>query len=273
MQDGFVTVDGLRTYYRVEGTGEVGGRRPMLVLHGGPGLPHDYLEALTRLADTRRVFFYDQIGCGRSERPPAGYPWSVARFAEQIDETRRALQLEGPIHVYGQSFGGFLALEHALAGPPLASLVLANTAASIPVAAEQLRALGAGDPSPEAQQRFMEKHFVGGVGTTPESLARAFEGFGGECYAALWGSEPLPTGPLLGWDVTDRLGEISVPTLVFNGRNDQLPPACGETIHRGIVGSRFHVFEGSAHLPYETEPEEHDRVVRSFLDEIDGEVA
>jgi pimeloyl-ACP methyl ester carboxylesterase len=265
LNEGFVAVGGHRTWYGITGDGEEPGRLPVLVLHGGPGLPHDYLEPLASLAQGRRVIFYDQIGCGRSERPPAGHPWSLASTVAEVGETRAALGLDGPLHLYGQSYGGFLALEHVLGGGQVASLILANTAGSMPSAAARLLALRGDDPSPQAQQAFMQRHFFGGDGNPPEPAQRAFAGFGGECYSAIWGTGVTPSGPLRDWDVSARLGEIKVPTLIFNGADDQLTPDCGRDLHRGIEGSRFHVFDRSAHLPFFTEPEAHHQLVSDFL--------
>jgi pimeloyl-ACP methyl ester carboxylesterase len=268
--DGFVEVEGFKTYFRIAGGVEAPGRHPVLVLHGGPGLPHPYLEPLDRLATGRRVVYYDQIGCGNSDVPDAAYEWSMDTLVRQVAATRSALDLDGPVHLYGQSFGGFLALEHVLRGGSVASLILADTAASMPKAAEGMLALRGGDPSPEAHQAFMRKHFFGGDGSVPEPVGRAFSKLGAACYTALWGVGLAPSGPLKDWDVSDRLGRIAVPTLIFNGRDDEIPPACGEAMHHAIAGSEFHVFEDSAHLPMHTEPDAHDRLVGSFLERVEA---
>jgi len=264
MKEGFADVDGYKTWYGIAGKEEGVSRLPLLVLHGGPGLPHDYLEPLVSLADSRRVIFYDQLGCGRSARPDPGYPWSVRVLVDQVALTRRALGLDGPILLYGQSFGGFLALEHVLTGAAVAGLVLANTAASMARASEGLRALRATYASPDGDKEFMKRHFIGGDGVPAEPVGRAFASFGSDSYSAIWGTEAVPNGPLASWGVTDRLNEIDIPTLVFNGRDDQLTPECGRELHEGILGSEFLVFEGSAHLPFFTEPRKHHRVVGEF---------
>ena len=69
--EGTVLFRGYRTWYQMLGDPSAAGRRlPLLVLHGGPGLPHDYLEDLGVLAETGRpVVFYDQLGCGKSDHP------------------------------------------------------------------------------------------------------------------------------------------------------------------------------------------------------------
>ena len=61
-EEGFVQVDGYQVWYRRSGEGGI----PLLILHGGPGAGHDYLESLEALAADREVIFYDQLGCGRS---------------------------------------------------------------------------------------------------------------------------------------------------------------------------------------------------------------
>ena len=115
-----------RTWYRV--TGE-GGRTPLVALHGGPGSTHNYFRPLERLADERQVVLYDQLGCGRSDRPDE-LEWCLEVFTAELDALREHLGLD-EIHLLGTSWGGMLALEHALARPEsVAGLVLSSTLAS-----------------------------------------------------------------------------------------------------------------------------------------------
>ena len=121
--------DGYRVWYRRVGSGE---RTPLLVLHGGPGAGHDYLETLEALADERPVIFYDQLGCGRSDKPDDPSRWHIGRFVREVDLVRQALGLSR-IHLLGQSWGGWLAIEYMLGQPAgIDSLILASTSASIP---------------------------------------------------------------------------------------------------------------------------------------------
>ncbi|HYU75049.1 MAG TPA: hypothetical protein VEL31_20470 [Ktedonobacteraceae bacterium] len=66
VQEGYIAVPGGLVWYQIVNPGK---GIPLLTLHGGPGFPHDYLEPLQQLADERPVIFYDQLGCGKSERP------------------------------------------------------------------------------------------------------------------------------------------------------------------------------------------------------------
>jgi len=77
---GFVPVNGYRVWYRIAG-GSDHELFPLLILHGGPGAPHGYLENLEAMAsDRRRVIFYDQLGCGRSDQPDDPSLCSVSRL-------------------------------------------------------------------------------------------------------------------------------------------------------------------------------------------------
>ena len=109
-----------------------GGGIPLLVLHGGPGAGHDYLEPLEGLAPDRAVVVYDQLGCGQSDQPDARSLWRMERFVAEVGTVWRALGLE-QIHLLGQSWGGWLAIECMLTHPPgVVRVVLASTSASIP---------------------------------------------------------------------------------------------------------------------------------------------
>ena len=82
--EGFVPFRGHRTWYRVVGDDQSDGKLPVVLLHGGPGATHDYLEPLEGLAETggRRVVFYDQIGCGKSDLPEDDSLWVVETFVD-----------------------------------------------------------------------------------------------------------------------------------------------------------------------------------------------
>jgi pimeloyl-ACP methyl ester carboxylesterase len=107
---------------------------PLLCLHGGPGFTHYYLEALESLADRRRVIFYDQLGCGRSDRPGDLTLWTVDRFVAELAQVRSALNLDR-LHLFGSSWGGMLAMQYVLDGqrdqPALESLILCGSPASM----------------------------------------------------------------------------------------------------------------------------------------------
>ena len=77
------------------------------------------------------------------------------------------------------------------------------------------------------------------------------------------------TGTLKDWDVTDRLGEIEVPTLVTSGRYDECTPALVEPLHRRIAGSEWVVFEESSHTSLLEEPQRYLEVIGGFLEGVE----
>jgi pimeloyl-ACP methyl ester carboxylesterase len=101
-EEGYIEVPGGRVWFRSIGEA-ADDRAPLLCLHGGPGFTHNYLEPLEALADRRRVIFYDQLGCGRSERPDDLSLWTVQRFVEEVAQVRAALGLER-LHLFGSSW-------------------------------------------------------------------------------------------------------------------------------------------------------------------------
>jgi proline iminopeptidase len=252
-----------RTWYRV--TGE-GGRTPLVCLHGGPGSTHNYFRPLERLADERRVVLYDQLGCGRSEQS-GDVDWSLALFAEELDALRDHLGLDS-IHLLGTSWGGMLALEHALARQDsLRSLVLSSTLASSEewaVEVKQLRDQMQGSDD-EVLEEFERRHFFRGA-SEPLELARMRDERAPDVYEAMWGrNEWTMTGALAGWDVRPQLTELTVPTLLLRGAHDLCTAAIAKTLKDGIPHAREVVFENSSHTPVLEETERYFHVVREFL--------
>jgi proline-specific peptidase len=266
---------------------------PLLVLHGGPGTPHDYLEPLEGLADTGRpIVFYDQLGCGNSDQPHDPSLWSVGLFVEELATVLQELGLER-VHLLGHSWGGMLAMEYALTRPEgLASLVLSSSLASVPqwiAEANRLReelpqeveevlrrheeAGTTDDPDYEEAMMVFYRRHVCRLDPWPEALTRTFAKLetNHEVYHAMFGpSEFHATGTLRGWDIRDRLGEIRLPTLVTSGRHDEATPAIAETVHRGIEGSEWVVFEQSSHVAHLEEEGEYRRTLNDFMRRVEG---
>ena len=290
--EGTIPFKGYETWYRIVGGGEEPGKLPVLCLHGGPGAPHDYLESLEAIADTgRRAIFYDQVGCGNSSRTDESL-WNVETFVEEVGAVREALGLDHT-HLFGSSWGGMLAMEYALTKPSgLASLVLSSSPASIPIWAEETgrlrselppevqqvldehEAAGTAD-SPEYEEAMMEfyKRHVIRIDPMPESVQRTFAKLveSPEVYNYMQGpNEFVITGTFKDWDITGRLGEIDVPTLVTSGRHDECTPMQAEIVHRGIPGSEWVVFEESSHMQFAEEPERYLEVLDDFLTRVEA---
>jgi proline iminopeptidase len=281
-QEGYVPVTGGRVWYRMVGSDSA---IPLLTLHGGPGFPHDYLEPLETLADERPVIFYDQLGCGKSDRSDDVSLWHIARFVEEVSQIRQALQLDR-VHLLGQSWGSTLATEYALTKPPgLASLILASPIISIPRWIEdQIRLLDAlpcdtqamiyrhevlGSVESEEYQRAMQeylKRHLCRLDPMPDAMQRASMGFAPVVAETLLGrGQFIMTGDLKSFDRTSLLREITAPTLFTCGRYDFCTPEATAWYHSMIPNSEMVIFEHSAHEAHLEETEHFLQVVREFL--------
>jgi L-proline amide hydrolase len=275
---------GGRTWYRV--AGELPSERPpLLALHGGPGSTHHYFGPLERLAESgRTVVLYDQVGCGGSEKRPE-VDWSLELFVDEVDALRAELGLDR-VHLLGTSWGGMLALEHALRRPgTLASLILSSTLAAVgpwEVEARRLR-----DELPADVRAVLDRHEAAGTfddreykdamavfdarhfhrGEPRPELERMEQEKGVEAYRAMVGpNEWTMTGVLKDWDVRSRLHELDLPTLVVRGWYDMCSDPIARTLVDGIRGAEYVVFEHSSHTPVLEETESYLEVVGRFLD-------
>ncbi len=280
------------TWYRIVGDLAGGQAPPLVLLHGGPGAAHDYLEPLAQLADigARPCVFYDQIGCGRSQHradAPAGF-WTVDLFCRELVALIEHLDIGGDYHVLGQSWGGMLGLEHALRQPDgLRSLVIANSPASMVLWVQEANRLRSSLPSdvqdaltrhevagttdsPEyqaAMMRFYERHLCR-VAPFPEPLQRTFAQLEADptVYQTMNGpSEFHVIGSLQAWDITPRLPEIQVPVLVISGEHDEATPNVVRPMVDALPDATWELFDGASHSTHLEQPERFMNLVSAFL--------
>jgi len=240
-------------------------------------------------SDTRRVIFYDQLGCGRSDQPNNPSLWTIERSVEEIGIVRRALGLE-KVHLWGQSFGGLFALEYALSQPQgLVSLILASSTSSIPlwiaeanrlrealppgVQATLLRHEQAGtldDPEYlQATTVFYDRHVIR-LKPIPGHVQRAMDQAGQVYYTMNGPTEFHVIGTIKDWDRTDRLSEIQVLTLITSGRYDESTPLLNDVLHKGIAGSEWVIFENSSHMAHVEERELYLATVKAFIEGVEA---
>lgn len=275
------------------------GALPLVVLHGGPGMAHDYVKNIAALAEEtgRTVVHYDQVGCGRStHRPDAAADfWTPALFVEEFANLVAALGLER-YHVLGQSWGGMLGAEIAITRPEgLASLAICNSPASMRLWVEGANALRAELPpevrdaldrheaagtidDPEyvaATQVFYDRH-VCRVQPTPQDFLDTVAQMEADptVYHTMNGvNEFFVTGTLEDWSVVEEVAGITAPTLVIAGELDEATPETWAPFVERIPDVRSRVFAGASHCTHLEQPEAFRAVVAAFLAEHDADAA
>jgi proline iminopeptidase len=279
--EGFIDVPDGNVWYQSVGEGE-----PLLLLHGGPGATSTYFEALMPLCEQGyQVVRYDQLGSGKSNQPDDPSLWTVDHFCKEVDVVREALGFE-KMHLLGQSWGSFLALEYALTFPNrLQTMTLYSGAASTlecfagmnrlraQLPPETIAAMARYEAAEDydnpaylaAVQILLDRHLCR-VQPWPGELTRSMQEIGLSVYNTMWGpNEFTLTGTLASWDRRERLNEIDIPTLVVCGRYDEVVPECSETMHAGIRNSRLEIFENSSHLCHMEEPDKFFPLLTGFL--------
>ena len=268
------------------------GDEVVLCLNGGPGLPCDYVrESHSWLADHGyRVIAYDQLGCGQSDFPDDVSLWTVPRYAQELEAVRTALGL-GRVHLLGQSWGTFLAIEHSLEFPGgLKTLILQNGAGDIPHLVTELERLRSA-LGPETVA-MMNRHEAEGTLDHPEyqgavtilnyrhvcrlqewpaPVKRSLDHWNMVIYQTMQGPNEFTfTGNYSNWNRIADLHRITAPALVTCGLHDELTPACSAKLHRALPNATIKVFQNSAHMPFFEEPELYAETLLGFLDRHRG---
>lgn len=283
---------GYKTYYRIVGK-KTGNKKPLVLLHGGPGSTHNYFEVLDRLAeeDGRELVMYDQIGCGESYVENRPDLWTAETWIEELKALREHLGLT-EMHLLGQSWGGMLLLDYVCNHKPegLKSLILSSTLpASWMWGIEQHRmikflpqemqdaidkATSSGDYSDPAyvaaETEYMLRHAAGEVTEdSPECLRRPVKK-GGEAYVVGWGpNEFTPQGTLKDYDVTEQLKDIKEPTLVINGGNDLCTPYIAKYMYDRIPNAEWELFRECRHMCFVEDNDHYVELMKEWLNKND----
>ena len=269
--------------------GDATARTPVVCVPGGPGVAHDYLANLERLAECGHpVVFYDPLGAGRSTAPPDG-TYSLETIRDEIEAVRVALGVSR-MHLLAHSAGSFATLEYALAYPDrLASITLASPMLDIPTYDAEVRRLIAelgSDVAAAFERAELDAslrdasysriyygycaHHVCRFADAQQVFALAGRRFNADSHRALKGGFLFYTqSPLNRWNVISRLGAVVEPVLITCGAHDVLSPTmCAEAV-RALPRGELVVFERSTHMQHIEEPARFIDVVAAFLERHD----
>jgi proline iminopeptidase len=251
-------------------------RIKVLLLHGGPGATHEYLEALDSYFPNAGIeyYYYDQLGSAYSDKPDEPSLWDLARFVDEVEQVRKALKLDrSNFYLYGHSWGGMLAIEYALQHQQnLKGLIISNMVADIPAynryarevlmpamdkkALAEIKNLEAAgrfdDPRYEQllTRYFYEDHVLRmPAAEWPDPVVRGFGNINKKIYIPMQGPSELgSSGTLENWNRMADLPRIAVPTLVIGAHYDTMEPAQMEKIAHAVRNGRYLYCPNGSHL-------------------------
>jgi proline iminopeptidase len=280
--EGKVEVEGGEIWYKIMGEGE---GIPILTLHGGPGGTHRYFYQLSPQASERPIILFDQLGSGRSDFHTDTTLMTVQHFVEQVHVVKESLGLE-EFYLLGHSWGGSLAVEYYLNYPEgIKALILSSPLISTPRWEADADTLIKTLP-PKMQDIIRQANESGDYGSKEYQKADAYywsqfglrsaqkdhpldtiEVSGNRViYNYMWGpSEFRCTGTLKEFDRTERLSEISVPTLFVTGEYDEARPETVKYFSTLVPDSEFEVVEGAGHSTLHDNQEGYIKILRGFL--------
>ena len=270
----------------------------VLLLHGGPGVTHEYLEAFDSYFPGAGIeyYYYDQLGSYYSDKPDEPDLWQVPRFVEEVEQVRQALGLDSSnFYLFGHSWGGLLAIEYALAHQNhLKGLVISNMMASIPAYNEyaekvlmpamdqavlaEIKAIEAKKDfaNPRYEALLMEHHYVDHVlrmppEKWPNPVVRAFEHLNPKVYVPMQGPSELGASGLLeNWDRTEALNQIAVPTLVIGAQHDTMDPKHMKWMAGQFPKGRYLHCPNGSHMAHVDDQATYFEGLITFLQDVDA---
>ena len=251
--------EGLNLYYEEQGTGE-----PLLFIHGLGSSGLDWELQAAAFSPQYRVITLDLRGHGRSDKP-AG-PYTMSQFAGDAAALLQSLSITSA-HVVGLSLGGGVAFQLAIDQPALVrSLTIVNSAPEMilrtfreKLAIWQRLAIVRLMGLPKMAAVLAPRLFPN---PEHEPLRRLFaERFAQNHQPAYLAS----LRALIGWSVTDRLGEITCPTLVITADQDYTPVALKEAYVAKLPNARLAVIPNAHHATPMERPEAFNTVLAEFL--------
>ena len=269
----------------------------VLLLHGGPGLTHEYLEAFDSWFPGAGVeyYYYDQLGSAYSDQPDDSDLWTIPRFVDEVEQVRAALGLDrNSFFLFGQSWGGLLAIEYALKYPQhLRGLIISNMMASgsayndyardalmpgiNPEVLAEIRTIeAAGDfANPRYMELLIPHHYEKHIlrlpqSDWPEPFLRSGARLNQKVYVPLQGPSELgASGALVKWDRRDDLAQITTPTLVIGATHDTMDPKHMEWMAGQVKRGRYLHCPNGSHLAIYDDQKVYMTGILKFLEDVD----
>ncbi|AYL99464.1 alpha/beta fold hydrolase [Mucilaginibacter celer] len=272
------------------------GKIKVLLLHGGPGFSHDYMECFEDFLPKEGIefYYYDQLGCGNSDAPADTSLYNIARYVEEVEQVRKGLGLDN-FYIFGHSWGGLLAMEYLHKYQShVKGAILSNMTAGMKdytgYSAELKKKLfSARDiavydsldrlkkyDSPQYNDLLMNKLYSKvicqiPVSNWPEPLMRAFKKANHNVYIQMQGVDEFHvTGNFKNWEFWDKLPQIKVPTLVLGGMNDEMNPVSMKKEGQLLPNSRTYLCPKGSHMAMYDDQQNYFTALLGFLKDVDS---
>lgn len=271
----------------------------VLLLHGGPGGTHEEFGNFDSYLPNEEIeyIYYDQLDSYYSDKPNDSTLWTTEHFVEEVEQVRKALNLnKDNFYLLGQSWGGILAMEYALKYQDnLKGLIVCNMVASVPEynkyaqdvlgpqlpedVLKEVKEIEANKDyaNPRYEELLMEHFYTEHIlrmplEKWPKSVLLLFEHLNPNIYVFMQGpSEFGITGDasLKDWDISNRLKEIKVPTLMLGAKHDTMDPKYMEWMASEVQNGSSITTNGS-HLSQFDDPETFFPGVIKFIKDVDS---
>jgi proline iminopeptidase len=273
----------------------------VLLLHGGPGVTHEIYECFDGYFPPEAIeyIYYDQLGSYYSDQPKDTGLWTTKRFVEEVEQVRKALNLnKDNFYLYGQSWGGILAMEYALKYQEnLKGLIISNMMSNTadyntyaheilgpklkPEVLAEIKKLEAnnefGNPRYEEllTKYYYTEHILRmPVEQWPESVNRSFKHLNSQVYVYMQGYSEFGisgNATLLNWSVKSELPKITVPTLVIGSKYDTMDPKHMEWMSKEVKNGRFLYCPNGSHLSQYDDQKTYFTGLIQFLKDVDND--
>ena len=274
-------------------------RIKVLLLHGGPGATHELYECFDGYLPYEGIeyIYYDQLGSYYSDQPSDNELWTIERFVDEVDQVRKALDLNSDnFFLLGQSWGGMLAIEYALAHQEnLKGLIISNMMSDVKAYNKYAKeVLGPQMPkdvleevlemeenedfeNPRYEELLMKHHYTAHVlrmplETWPNSITRTFDHLNPEVYVYMQGPSEfgiIDKATLHDWNRSEDLSKIKVPTLTIGGTHDTMDPKHMEWMAGEVENGRYLHCPNGSHLSQYDDQKTYINGVVKFLNDVD----
>ncbi|NVM66719.1 proline iminopeptidase [Mucilaginibacter sp. SG538B] len=271
------------------------GKIKVLLLHGGPGFSHDYMECFEDFLpkEGMEIYYYDQLGCGNSDTPTDTSLWTIPRYVEEVEQVRKGLNLDH-FYIVGHSWGSLLEMEYlkkyqshvkgAVFSNMTASLkdftdysaelksrIFSNSDKARYDSLDKLKAY----TSPLYSDLLMNKLYTQVIcrlplAQWPEPLLRAFKKANQQIYMQMQGVDEFHvTGNFKDWDFWEQLPGIHIPVLVLGARHDEMNPQSILREGRLLPNSRTYLCPEGSHMAMYDDQQRYFNTLTTFLKDVE----